>query len=471
MIWSSLDLVEALKVEVHPSIHGEKIQFNSNSIGVGDIFIALKGSGDADGHNYAIHALECGAKAVIISRPVIGLPCDKIIMVSDTLIALYQMAEYKRQKSKAKFICVTGSSGKTSTKEILKTMLSCYGSTFASRGNFNNYLGVPINLASMPDNVDYAILEIGMSTAGEISPLTKMVKPDISLITTISAAHLENFESMQGIVDAKCEIFAGMSKDGIAIINIDNQYYNQVLQNLEKLSINKIFTFGKSPIASLQLESYKQIEDNVDLRYSLLTGADTEGLNRKSINVQIPLIPQHIAMNYATALQVLVALDLDINSVIDHLGKIPLMRGRGEIVNVKYNGCEHQIICDYYNANPESVKASLTYLKQLKANKKLIILGDMLELGKNSIKLHQDLIPIIVDSKATRIFLIGDNTKYIYQLLPKSIEKLHFNNVDLLIQDLNELLNENEMILIKGSRSIRLDRIMESFEVIQEITQ
>ncbi|WP_375330266.1 UDP-N-acetylmuramoyl-tripeptide--D-alanyl-D-alanine ligase [Candidatus Tisiphia endosymbiont of Nemotelus uliginosus] len=456
MIWSARDLSNALNIEVHPDIHGGQVQFNSNSVTYGDLFIALKG--DNDGHNYALHALERGANAVIISQEITGLPNEKVIMVPDTLTALHQMAEYKRQKSQAKFIGVTGSSGKTGTKEAIKTVLSHFGSTFASRGNFNNHLGVPINLASLPDDIEYAVFEMGMNHPGEIRALTKMVRPDISVITTISEAHLEFFQSQLHLVDAKCEIFEGMSKDGIAVIDLDSPYYNQVLQNLKQLSINNIYSFGTSPYADCSLISYEyqQITQQVRLRYSI---------HNTKIDIEIPLVPEHYARNYTIALQMSAILNLDINVAARQLSKILLMDGRGKLINAKYHGQDYQIICDYYNANPESVKAALLYLKQLSGKKKIAIIGDMLELGDNSIKFHKDLIPAILDSGANRVFLVGNNTQYIYQSLPNEIEKIHFDNVDLLIENLSKLLKGNELILIKGSNSTQLSKIIQSFEL------
>ncbi|WP_341759765.1 UDP-N-acetylmuramoyl-tripeptide--D-alanyl-D-alanine ligase [Candidatus Tisiphia endosymbiont of Ptychoptera albimana] len=459
MIWSVRDLSNALNIEVHPDIHGGQVQFNSNSVTDGDLFIALKGAND--GHNYALHALERGANAVIISQEITGLPDEKVIMVPDTLTALHQMAEYKRQKSQAKFIGVTGSSGKTGTKEAIKTVLSHFGSTFASRGNFNNHLGVPINLASLPDDIEYAVFEMGMNHPGEIRALTKMVRPDISVITTISEAHLEFFQSQLHLVDAKCEIFEGMSKDGIAgiaVIDLDSPYYNRVLQNLKQLSINNIYSFGTSPYADCSLISYEyqQITQQVRLRYSI---------HNTKIDIKIPLVPEHYARNYTIALQMSAILNLDINVAARQLNKILLMDGRGKLINAKYHGQDYQIICDYYNANPESVKAALLYLKQLSGKKKIAIIGDMLELGDNSIKFHKDLIPAILDSGANRVFLVGNNTQYIYQSLPNEIEKIHFDNVDLLIENLSKLLKGNELILIKGSNSTQLSKIIQSFEL------
>lgn len=445
MIWSTEDLKLALKIDINSNICGGQVQFNSTSVEKGDLFIALKGN--KDGHDYAKDVLNQGASAIIISHKIEGVEPNKAILVPDTLLALMQMAKYKRAKSKAVFIGVTGSSGKTSTKEALKVILSSFGKTFASRGNFNNNLGVQINLASMSDNIEYAIFEMGMNHRGEIRELTKIVRPDISIITTISAAHLECFKSVSDIADAKCEIFESMSEDGVAIINIDNQYYPRVLHNIRKSSINNIITFGKSKEADSQLVLYEQVEYKTYLKYSVLGSI---------LDAVLSFVPEHNAINYTAALATAYVLKLDIAKI--NLEKIQLTEGRGKIVNAEYNGHNFRIICDYYNANPESLKASLLSLKQLNSKKKIVIIGDMLELGMDSPELHKSLVPSIIESGADKVFLVGNIVKYIYELLPNGIEKKHFINVDLLMDELEKLLVGDELILIKGSRSIKLDR-------------
>lgn len=454
MIWSPQDLSKALNIDVHPEIYGGQVQFNSNDVLPGDLFIALQGN--SDGHNYVTDALARGAAAVIVSRTIADIEPNRMILVPDTLAALHQLAEYKRTHSKAKFIGVTGSSGKTSTKEAIRAVLTVFGSTFASRGNFNNHLGVPLNLASMPDDTEYAVIEMGMNHAGEIRELTRMVRPDIAVITTIAQAHLEFFESMLHLADAKCEIFEGMPQDGAAVINIDSEYYGRMLQNLEKLSIRNIYSFGKSPEAGSRLVSYELLGKDVRLKYSIS--------NQEAV-IEMPFIPEHYARNYTAVLTVVALLKQDIHIAARKLSEIPLTIGRGLLVNAKRNGQDYQIIADYYNSNPESLKASLEYLKLLGGRKKVAIIGDMLELGMTSQNLHEGMIASIISSGAQTVFLVGKNTKYIYELLPSEIQKRHFDNVDSLIDDINELLQGGELILIKGSRGIKLDKIIKLFEI------
>jgi UDP-N-acetylmuramoyl-tripeptide--D-alanyl-D-alanine ligase len=446
MIWNKLTLSEALGITINFPISANQVQFNSKDVQKGDLFIALKGNGD--GHDYLMHAIKQGASGVIIDKEINPAPRDKTILVENTFAALKKMAEYKRRRSEAVFIGITGSVGKTSTKEALKTVLSAFEpATFAGRGNFNNYLGVLLNLASMPDDTKYAIFELGMNHSGEIRELVQIIKPYMAIITNISEAHLEFFDSINDIVAAKCEIFEGLDKNGIAIVNLDNNYYDNILSILANLSINQIHSFGTSDKAFSRLLSYKTLGQEVHLIYNL---------NGDKIEMILPFIPEHYAKNYAAILLAIAVLGKDISGVAKYLSEGSITQGRGEIITIN----NHRIICDYYNASPESMKAALKYLKQLNGAHKVAIIGEMLELGQSSKRLHEDLVPYILESGCNKVFLIGTNTKHIYELLPSSLTKAYFTNVDNLIKNLPTLLGKDELILIKGSRGVKLEKII-----------
>jgi len=449
MIWNSENLSSALSITVPQSITCNEVQFNSKDVKKGDLFIALQGN--SNGHNYVLDAINKGANAVIVSKQVDITDKDKIILVDDCFKALEKMALYKREYSKAKFIAITGSVGKTSTKEALKILLQHDSLVFASRGNFNNYLGLLINLASMPDDTEYAIFELGMNHKGEIRELVQILKPNIAMITNISEAHLEFFNSLEEIAEAKCEIFENFSKDDIAVINSDINCYDKMLSILRNLSIDNIYSFGRSFNSSAELILYEKLEDQVHLKYNI---------SNKIIDVSLPFIPKHFAENYAGVLLIIDILGKNLDIAANHLADISPTKGRGEIINIQ--NC--RVICDYYNASPASMKAALEYLKQLPAKNKTAIIGDMLELGANSAKLHKELVPYILDAGCSKVFLVGANTKYIYDLLPERIIKAYFENVDELIKDLPNLLDKEELILIKGSRGIKLDKIIDYYK-------
>lgn len=449
MIWNSKTLSAALGITISNSINCNAVQFNSKDVKKGDLFIALQGN--RDGHDYVLDAIDKGTAAVIISKRVEINDKDKIILVDDCFEALQKMALYKRENSKAKFIAITGSVGKTSTKEALKVLLQHDFLVFASRGNFNNKLGMLINLASMADDTEYAIFELGMNNKGEIRELVQILKPNIAMITNISEAHLEFFNSLEEIAEAKCEIFANFSKNDIAVINADTNCYNKILSILKNLSITDIHSFGRSSKTSAELILYENLGEQVYLKYKI---------NNKVLDVTIPFIPRHFTENYTGVLLIIDILGKDIEIAANHLANISPTKGRGEIINIQ--NC--RVICDYYNASPQSMKAALEYLKQVPAENKTAIIGDMLELGENSKRLHEKLVQYILDAACSKVYLVGVNTKYIDDLLPSKIAKKYFKNVDELITHITDLFEGNELILIKGSRGVKLDKIVDYYK-------
>lgn len=449
MIWNSKTLSAVLGITISNSINCNEVQFNSKDVKKGNLFIALQGN--RDGHDYVLDAIDKGAAAVIISKRVEINDKDKIILVDDCFEALQKMALYKRENSKAKFIAITGSVGKTSTKEALKVLLQHDCLVFASRGNFNNKLGMLINLASMADDTEYAIFELGMNHKGEIRELVQILKPHIAMITNISEAHLEFFNSLEEIAEAKCEIFANFSKNDIAVINADTNCYNKILSILKNLSITDIHSFGRSAKTSAELILYENLGEQVYLKYKI---------NNKVLDVTIPFIPRHFTENYTGVLLIIDILGKDIEIAANHLANISPTKGRGEIINIQ--NC--RVICDYYNASPQSMKAALEYLKQVPAENKTAIIGDMLELGENAKRLHEKLVQYILDAACSKVYLVGVNTKYIDDLLPSKIAKKYFKNVDELITHITDLFEGNELILIKGSRGVKLDKIVDYYK-------
>lgn len=454
MIWTGSQLQEALGVKVDPILQTGVLQFNSKDVKIGDLFIAIRGS--TDGHKYVGEAIELGAAVVIIEKSISNIDDTKTIIVQDTKLALKQLSEYKRSTSKAKFIAVTGSVGKTSAKEALKIMFEAYGKTFASRGNFNNDLGVAINLASMASDVEYAIFEIGMNHAGEIRKLTNIIKPDIAMITAVSAAHLEFFDSVKDIVDAKCEIFEDMHDEAVAIINRDSAYFEQMVKSIKHANIKRICTFGTSNSADVRLIDYTINSSKTQITY------DT---NDNKILVEMPYIfPVYQAENLAGCFGVIMSLGLDTTKAAEAIGEFTLDMGRGKIINFHKSNNQFQVICDYYNSNPASLIASLKFFKQIDHPDKVVIIGDMRELGPASAAYHAELVPFIVDCGPTKIILVGEQVRIINDLLPKKMYIKQFDHVDMLMQDLGSILQNGNLILIKGSRGVRLEKVLEYFD-------
>lgn len=458
MIWSSENLSNALNLTIPTAFSGNRIQFNSNDVEPSDIFIALPGA-KTDGHVYVQDAIKKGAVCAIISQ---NLDIENSILVPDTLVALAALARYKRSRSSAKFIAITGSVGKTSTKEIIHLMLKPFGKVFSSRKNFNNTLGLNINLASMPDDTDFAVIELGMNHAGEMRELAQMVQPDVAIITAISEAHLEFFYSIDDIARAKCEIFEGLSKDGIAIINKDTKCVNIIFEVLQNLGLSNVYTFSAfdenntvRAIKDCNLASYES--DHGNLSYKI----DSEILK-----ISLSGTSLHQAKNFAAGLMLIQILGCDLNQALNQLHFFKVMEGRGNKIVCFKNGKHYTLICDYYNSSPESLKASLLYLKQLHCNRKVLIMGDMKELGDRADILHQEMVHYIIESGATLIFLVGSHVQCIEAKLnafPYLVVKV-FQDVETLITQIENYVCDGDMILIKGSNSMRLKLVSQYLE-------
>jgi UDP-N-acetylmuramoyl-tripeptide--D-alanyl-D-alanine ligase len=461
MIWTSKQLSQALSVKFTSKESFGIVQFNSKDVQPGDVFIALTG-GARDGHEFVADALAQGAGLAIVSKDIKGVPESKIIKVKDTFEALHDLAEYKRQNSKAKFIGITGSVGKTTTKEVVSLMLESFGKTFTSRNNFNNEIGVPINLASISDDDEFVVMEMGMRGPGQIAHLTAQVTPDIAIVTSVAQGHLEFFKSVEAIADAKCEIFEGLDiNEGVAILNRDISTYKRCMENIDTVGVGNIKTFGKSQFANVRFASYTDLGDGkVKLSY-IVYG--------EKIEVIMPMLPKHMAINFAAAFAVVRALGLDVGKAAQALVNFKMKISRGKIIDVKKDSKEYSIITDYYNANPESMKAGLEYLGLMKNSKKIAILGDMKELGKDEVKIHLAAIPHIVKSGATKLFLVGDIMSKIASDVPKTIEVYRYKNSSDLAKEINRYIEGGEVILIKASRGIHLEYVAESLGVVDAL--
>lgn len=456
MIWTSKQLETALSIKINHHFTCGQLQFNSLDIKEGDIFIALKGV--RDGHEFVQDAINRGACVAIVSQKIDSVDPNKLLLVEDSFDAMLNMAKYKRDNLNAKFIAVTGSVGKTTTKDALGTMLSAYGKTFVSRGTFNNHLGVPLNLASIPNDVQYVVLEMGMNSKNEIKFLSNLVAPDLAVITTISETHIGFFDSLEDIAEAKCEIFHGLDpKEGIAIINTDMKLYERCTNNINKARIHNVQTFGRAAEAGAQLISNKLLMDG-----SLATSYK---INDKIIELTFGNIPPHFAENFAACFAVVQALGLDLSPACDAIRSFKAALGRGSLVSRKQGSKEYQIICDYYNCSPQSLVASLDYLANFDHNNKVAILGDMRELGKFSTELHKKMVSHIKNAKIKKLFLVGEEMKKIKDDFVQEILVKHFQDSNSLASVINDYLKGTELILIKGSRDVKLEEVAQAIGV------
>lgn len=457
MIWNKKSLSEALSIDVTELDGAGAVCYNSSDVKKGDIFVAMPANalptikGTKDSHIYVKDALERGAVLAIVEHDIDGVDKNKLLIVPNSFDALQKMASYKRAKSKAKFICITGSAGKTSTKEALALALSHFSPTFANPGTFNNELGVPLTLASMPDDAKYVVMEVGMNHAGEISPLMSQIMPDIVMINNILPVHLENFDSLDGIADAKLEILDGLKHGGTAIFNADSEYYDYCCTKAIKKGAGKILGFGNQN-ADCQLVEYSF--DGLLSHVEALIG-------KHKISFTTKVAGRHRVLNLIAVLTVCYALDLDINEAAKAFKKAIPPKGRGEMHEVSFNGHKCVVIDDAYNAGPVSTIASLHHLRDLDHSYKVIILANMMELGPEEIEYHKSLLPHIISAGVKRVYTSGHLMYELHKVIPDDIWKKHFNSYRDIEEDLDNIVDRDMMILLKGSKSQKLSHIVD----------
>lgn len=452
-LWTEKELSDALQVSIHLKADVTGVSIDTRTLQPGDIFIAIHGE-RMNGHVFLEEAFRKGAIAAIISEPNRWGAEHTIIQVSDTLQALYDMARYRREHVNAHYAAITGSVGKTSMKEMLAGALKEAGSVYSTVGNLNNHIGVPLSMVRMPRDTAFAIFEMGMNHAGEIRPLSQLVQPEIAVITTVDAVHLEFFNSVEEIADAKAEIFEGVSAGGVVLLPADNPFFNRLCLKAKKQSaITRVVGFGSSDHSELQakLVQYEPAHSGSDIQAEIFG---------KHIAYHLGLAGKHQALNSVVALAVVALWNQDINKAAAFFSTFAGAEGRGRRYHLTLKGHRQiELIDDSYNASPASVKAALGTLSYAKG-RKIAVLGDMFELGATASTLHEGLAESVVHAGVDRIFLAGRLMHHLLGALPKSIPATHVENASQLNQSLVDTLQDGDTILIKGSHGMKMYEVV-----------
>ena len=422
------------------------VSIDSKSVKKGNLFVAIKGKKN-DGHNFIKEAILKGANSCVISKNFNKVSKNKTIKVSNTYSFLKRLAILKRNYTDGKIIAVTGSSGKTSVKDLIGNLLKNYGETYFSPRSFNNSYGVPLSLCNLEQEHKYGVFEIGMSKKGEIDNLSKIVKPNMGIITNVAEAHIENFKNLNHIAKAKGEIINNISASGSLIIDRDSEYYN-FFKSLAKRRKIKVVSIGYDSKSDVKIVKVKNFA-----RFKLVK-------IRSFKKEYLIKTKDQLIKNIAFAIAALEILKLDVNKVKNKIKNIKILEGRGKVYKIKYKNLIFNLIDESYNANPLSMKQSILNLSNLKNNNhKYILLGDMLELGNKSKMLHKKLSPIINDSNINRLFVYGDLIMNTY----KNVNKNKRGNV---LQDKSDfkeillpILQNNDYLMIKGSNATGLNKI------------
>ena len=458
-LWTIDELLAATGGTLHGSVTKPLTAVTIDSRGVkpGDIFVAIKGD-KHDGHDFVANALKAGAGLGLVSRvtPDMLAAGPVLEVADDPLRGLEKMGLAARARSAAQIVAVTGSVGKTSTKEMLRTALSASGETHASAASFNNHWGVPLTLARMPRSAAFGVFEIGMNHAGEITPLVDMVRPHVAIITTIAASHLGNFNSLDEIADAKSEIFSGVVTGGHAIISRDTPYFERLSAAAWACGIRSVVSFGKHAQADVRMERVALLAD------CCCVTADVMG---ETVSYKLGLPGEHMAVNSLAVLAAAKLTGADLARAALALAAAAPAKGRGVRERLSIAGGELLLIDESYNANPASVAAALGLLAAAqppRGGRRIAVLGDMLELGEQSPELHAGLIEPMDAAKVDVLYAAGPLMANLWARVAGTRRGAYAENSDGLRDVLLKALRPGDVVMIKGSLGSRMGPLVEA---------
>ncbi|MBR1777992.1 MAG: UDP-N-acetylmuramoyl-L-alanyl-D-glutamate--2,6-diaminopimelate ligase [Alphaproteobacteria bacterium] len=456
-LWTADEIVRTTGGKAAADFDIFGLSIDTRTLKKNDLFIALKGE-KSDGHAHAAEALAKGAAGVLVSHIPQNVPESRAIVVENTLKALEDMAKTARRRTSAKIIGVTGSSGKTSTKEMLKTALSSVGKTHTTLGNLNNNIGMPLTLARMPKETDFAVIEMGISHAGEMTELTQLAEPDIAVITMIGTAHGESFKTREDTALAKAEIFKGMTAEGIVFLNADDAQYALLKKEAQKNGVKDIRNFGATADNAVVLLHIGETTEGTQI---------TAKVNDQSHTYTLHLAGRHQAQNSLGVVGVLSALAVDMPTALQALGQLQPIKGRGQRLEIAlFDGC-FTLIDDAYNANPESMQAGIRVLGSMmpvNAGRRIAVIGDMLELGERAKELHKKLAADLIENKIDKVYTVGENSAALFDVLPVPMQGIKKPSSDELAAVIRQEIKSGDIVLVKGSFGSKMAKIVEALK-------
>ena len=455
VLWLGVDVLKAIKGHGPSDWEAYGVSIDTRTLKKGDIFFALPGP-NYDGHQFISEAIKKGASVIISNAPSLAFG-DKVIIVNDVLNSLINLGKFSRKRNKGKIIAITGSSGKTSVKEMLALSIGELGKVHYSEASYNNKIGVALSLSRMPADADFSIFELGMNKPGEISYLSNMVQPHIALINNVGSAHIGYFQSKKDIIKAKIEIIEGIASNGKLIINDDINLSIHLKKNLENRNI-EVLRFGYKKNSDLILKKYQ---------FSPKSSKIEALINQLNLSFTLNAPGEHMAMNSIAVLGISISLSVDTDKVIRSLSGFEAIKGRGMIYNLSIKGKFFKAIDESYNANPESTKASIKLLSEidyLKSKRKILVLGDMMELGTFSKVIHIEMASFINNSEVDLVFCTGYEMKNLWENLNESKKGFYSNQSEILIKSLNDKIRENDLILFKGSSKSGVKIVLDTFK-------
>ena len=449
-LWTGTELADVLGLPSAPLAGVDGVSIDTRTLAPGDLFIAIKGDVH-DGHDHVAPAFAAGAAAALVSQARAGelAAFGPVFAVDDTLRAMERLGVAARARSKARIVAVTGSVGKTSAKEMLRLVLSHFGRTHASVASYNNHWGVPLTLCRLRADAEYAVFEIGMNHAGEITPLVGFVRPEVAMITTIAPVHIENLGSLEGIADAKAEIFSGVGPGGVAVVNRDAPQFERIAGQVARRGL-VLRAFGAAADADPRL-----IDVAPDAE-----GSQVRLVSRgREVEFRVGAPGRHMAENAVGVLAVCEAFGLDIAAAARALADFAPPKGRGERFTLQAPDGAFTLIDESYNANPASMRAALSLLAATKpgpGGRRIAVIGDMLELGPESPAMHAALAPDLTAAGVDCLFGAGPLTRGLYDAAPAAMRALWGAKSDDIRAALLAAPRAGDVIMIKGSNGSRM---------------
>jgi len=472
-LWTAAEAAAATGGQAVGEWAVDGVSIDTRTLQPGDLFVALKAA--RDGHDFVAQALAAGAGAALVSRvPDDVAPDAPLLIVPDVLAGLEDLARAARARTKAKIVAVTGSVGKTSTKEMLRVVLGGQGRTHAAEASYNNHWGVPLTLARMPADTQYAVVEIGMSNPGEIAPLARLTRPHVAMITTVAAAHLEAFENIEGIAHEKASIFEGLEPGGVAVVNGDLPT-SDILIAAGRERAARVLTFGQSARCHHRLTQVHLVDD--------VTVAQGRAW-RRPVLFKVMAAGRHFAVNAMGVMAVAQALRLDTTMAASDIAQWLPPAGRGYRERVQLDKVMEdqalELIDDAFNANPTSMAASLEVLAAAKAvdgvgrvnkGRRVAILGDMLELGPDEMALHQALADLSFVQAIDVIHCVGPRMNRLWKALPVAKRGDWTEEAKPMAARAHRLIDAGDVVLVKGSKGSKVSLVVDAIKKLGQGTR
>ena len=458
VLWTSAELRAATGGMLAAEVAVTGISIDTRSLEPGDLFVALRDA--RDGHDFVADALAKGAACALVDRDVPGLAAGaKLLRVADTLAGLQALGAAARKRSTARVVGVTGSVGKTTTKEMLRLALGALGPAHAATASFNNHWGVPVTLARMPRDARFAAIEMGMNNRGEIAPLTRMARPHVAVITTIGTSHIGNLGSQEAIAEEKADILLGLEPNGAAILPADSPFLPRLMARAKQAGA-RVLTFGESARADIQLTDYVAGADRGTARLLM------DGL---PLSVHLAAPGLHLAINACATIAAIHALEGDVVAAAEALAAFGAPAGRGQRVTLALPGGEALLMDDSYNASPASIRAALAVLAAQPAARRVLVLGDMRELGAEAAAMHADLAADVA-AAADLVHCCGPLMRHLFDALPAAKRGEHAPDSAALAPVVAAATRPGDAVLVKGSLGSRMATVIAALKSLNDKT-